>query len=210
MWSGGRVVRPLEDVRGRRAWEPIGDDLANIAINSLVIDPRNMQRALCRNREGYFREEVRGTGLPLRGYGIFITRDGGSSWTQLPSTRGEDFHWVNGLIISRHDSQRLYAATRTGVWRSTDGGAEWSRLLETNVKGGCLELAQRPDTDSDYLFVSCGTLERATVYRNTSAESGGPGTEVLSEQKMGRTSLAIAPSRPSTIYAMSATNQSAF
>ena len=42
-----------------------------------------------------------------------------SAWTQLAQTaNNDDFHWVNDLIMSSHDSQRLYAATRTGIWRS--------------------------------------------------------------------------------------------
>ncbi len=207
MWSGGVSGGLWKTTDAGARWEPIGDVLANIAVNSLAIDPRDRNVLYAGTGEGYFREEVRGTGLPLRGNGIFVTRDGGTSWTQLESTRGQDFLWVNDLAVSRQDSQRLYAATRTGVWRSTNAGATWSRVLETSVKGGCLEFAQRPDTNSDYLFVSCGTLDQGTVYRNTAAESGASWTSVLSEPDMGRTSLAIAPSRPSTIYAMSASNE---
>ncbi len=207
MWAGAVSGGVWKTTDGGQRWEPIGDVLANLAVNSMAIDPRDSNVVYVGTGEGYFREEVRGTGLPLRGNGIFVTRDGGATWQQMPSTTGEDFRWVNDLIISRHDSQRLYAATRSGVWRSMNGGAEWSRVLETNVKGGCLDLVMRPDTDSDYLFASCGTLDQATVYRSVRSESAASWTAVLSVPNMGRTSLAIAPSRPSTIYALSATNE---
>jgi len=98
----------------------------------------------------------------------------------------------------------VYAATRTGVWLSTNGGETWSRTLTTTVRGGCLDLAYRGDTASDYLFASCGTFEQATVYRTMNGESWTP---VLSEQFMGRTTLAIAPSNPSVVYALSASNE---
>ncbi len=200
--SGG--VWKTTDAGGR--WEPIGDEMANLAVNSLVMDPHDHAVLYAGTGEGYFREEVRGTGLPLRGNGIFVTRDGGVSWQQLPSTTTPDFQFVNDLAISTHDSQRLYAATRTGVWRSDDGGTGWSRSLETVVKGGCLDLVMRDDSDGDELFASCGTFEQATVYRSTHAEEGNAWMAVLSEPDMGRTALAIAPSSPSTIYALAASN----
>ena len=115
--------------------------------------------------EGYFREEIRGTGLPLRGAGIFVSRNAGGSWQQLAATPTPDFYWVNDLEFGVNDKQRIYAATRTGVWRSTDAGASFTRLLEVNVRGGCLDLALRPDRDEDVLLASCGSYEQATVYR---------------------------------------------
>ncbi|HVR39873.1 MAG TPA: hypothetical protein VMU84_12325 [Thermoanaerobaculia bacterium] len=188
------------------SWRAIGDELANLTVNSLAMSPRDRNVLFAGTGEGYFREEVRGTGLPLRGNGIFVTHNAGATWQQLASTANENFQWVNDLVVSTHDPNRIYAATRTGVWRSIDEGATWSHVLGTNVKGGCLDLAWRGDTNGDYLFASCGTFERATVYRTKNAESDDAWTSVLSEELMGRTSLAIAPSNPSMIYALSASN----
>ena len=207
MYTGGVSGGIWKTTSGGAEWIPIGDDLANIAINSLVMHPTDRNTLYAGTGEGYFRELVRGTALPLRGDGIFVTHDAGETWTRLPATDSEDFHWVNDLAISRHDPSRLYAATRTGVWRSTDEGATWSRVLATNVMGGCLDLAQRTDTDGDTLFASCGTFERATVYRNASAEGDGEWEAVFSDPKMGRTTLAIAPSNQAIIYALAASNE---
>jgi photosystem II stability/assembly factor-like uncharacterized protein len=200
--SGG-VFKSIDE--GGR-WFPVGDELANIAVNALVMDPKDSAVLFAGTGEGYFREEVRGTRLPLRGGGIFVTTDGGASWSRLESTAGEDFHWVNDLAISAHDASRLYAATRTGVWRSEDRGATWTRVLATDVKGGCLDLALRPGADRDVLFASCGTFEPATIYRNTAADGNGAWESVLTRPEMGRTTLAIAPSDPDVVYALSASN----
>jgi photosystem II stability/assembly factor-like uncharacterized protein len=206
MYAGGVSGGVWKTVDAGARWDAIGDDLVNLAVNSMVMDPRDHNVLYAGTGEGYFREEVRGTGLPLRGNGIFMTRDGGSSWQQLASTTSADFQYVNDLGISVHDSQRIYAATRTGVWRSTDAGQNWTRVVATSVKGGCLDVAMRVDTSGDTMFASCGTFEQATVYRATNAELDVAWTSVLSETNMGRTTLAIAPSRPSTIYALAASN----
>ena len=187
-------------------WRPMGDGLTNIAVNSLLIDPARPDVMYAGTGEGYFREEIRGTGLPLRGSGIYISTDGATSWQQLPATNTPDFHWVNDLEFGVNDSRRIYAATRSGVWRSPDGGATWSRLLAVNVRGGCLDLALRPDRVEDVLFASCGSYEQATVYRFPRAADRSDAEVVLREPDMGRTSLAIAPSNPDVMYALAASN----
>lgn len=207
MYAAGVSGGVWKTTVGGATWFPIGDSLANIAVNSMVMHPTDRNVIYAGTGEGYFREEQRGTALPLRGDGIFLTRDGGETWTQLPSTTNPDFHWVNDLVISTHNPSRVYAATRTGVWRSDDAGTSWSRILPVTVKGGCLDLAWRGDTGGDYLFASCGTFEQATVYRNRNAESNPAWEAVLTAPFMGRTSLAIAPSNPNIMYALSATNE---
>ena len=187
-------------------WRPTGDGLTNIAVNSLLIDPARPDVMYAGTGEGYFREEIRGTGLPLRGSGIYVTTDGARSWQQLPATNTPDFHWVNDLEFGVNDSRRIYAATRSGVWRSTDSGATWARLLAVNVRGGCLDLALRPDRSEDVLFASCGSYEQATVYRFPRAADRSDAEVVLREPDMGRTSLAIAPSNPDVMYALAASN----
>ena len=207
MFAGGVSGGVWRTTNAGGQWRAVGDAMSNIAVNSLVMHPTDRNTLYAGTGEGYFREEVRGTGLPLQGNGIFVTRDRGNTWTRLAATENVNFHYVNDLVISAHDPSRIYAATRTGVWRSRDAGATWTQALSTTVKGGCLDLAWRGNTSSDYLFASCGIFEQATVYRNEAADAGASWQAVLSEPFMGRTSLAIAPSNPSIMYAVSATNE---
>ena len=53
-----------------------------------------------------------------------------------------------------------------------------------------------------YVFASCGTFAQATVWRALDVAQGQVWEAVLSQLDMGRTSLAIAPSNPSVIYAL--------
>lgn len=207
MYTAGVSGGIWKTTTGGTRWTPVGDDLANIAVNSLVMHPTDRNVLYAGTGEGYFREEVRGTALPLRGNGIFVTRDAGETWTQLASTGSSDFHFVNDLVISTHDPSRVYAATRTGVWRSRDGGTTWQRVLSTTVTGGCLDLAYRSDTQGDFLLAACGTFEQSAVWRSKNAETDAQWESVLSEPNMGRTTLAIAPSQPSVIYALAASNE---
>jgi len=205
MYAGGVSGGVWKTSDGGQTWTPLADQIVNIAVNSMAMHPENPDVLYVGTGEGYFREIVRGTWLPLRGAGIFWTGDGGATWSQLPSTDTSDFHWVNDLIVSPRNADVIYAATRTGVHLSEDAGESWTHLLDSDANGGCLDLALRTDRAQDWLFASCGTLAQATVYRRKMIRTG-EWEAVLSEPGMGRTSLAIAPSDQSVIYALSASN----
>ncbi|MCU1349709.1 MAG: hypothetical protein JWO56_2739, partial [Acidobacteria bacterium] len=91
MYAGAVSGGVWKTLDGGIRWFPVGDLLANLDVSSLAFDPQDSQTLYAGTGEGYFREEIRGTALPLRGNGIFVTRNGGASWTQLPSTLGDDF-----------------------------------------------------------------------------------------------------------------------
>jgi uncharacterized protein (TIGR03437 family) len=193
---------------GGANWTALGDLMANMAVSTLVMEPNNPSVMYAGTGEGFF------NGDSVRGAGIFKTTNGGITWEQLPATNSEDFYYVNKLVISKNDSKRLYAATRTGVWRSLDSGATWTQVLETlnddgdPLTGGCLDLVIRTDKATDYVFASCGTFEQATIYRNTDAAGVGTWDAVHTEENMGRTSLALAPSNQDIIYAAAVSNVS--
>jgi photosystem II stability/assembly factor-like uncharacterized protein len=210
MYLGGVSGGVWKTSSGGGRWHFVGEELQNIAINSMVMHPEDSKTLLVGTGEGYFREDVRGTGLPLRGGGIFRTTTGGNAWSQLPGTAGEDFWFVNDLVYSA-DGRRIYAATRTGVHRSSDGGDTWKHVLRSKENGGCLDLAMRTDTAADVLFASCGTFEQASIYRSVDAAARRGGAakfkRVLRGPGMGRTSIAIAPSDQDVIYALAASNR---
>lgn len=202
LWTGGVSGGLWKTTNGGQRWEPLTDQAANIAFNSLAIDPANPNVLYAGTGEGYQREVIRGTALLIRGGGIFKTTNG-TNFFRLGSTNNPNFHFVNALEVSPITG-RIYAATRTGVWRSQNGGESWQRILSTTVQGGCLDLALRTDRPNDVLFAACGSFAQATVYRSLAAEAGGGFEPVLTESAMGRTSLALAPSNQDVIYALSA------
>jgi uncharacterized protein (TIGR03437 family) len=209
MYAAGVSGGIWKTTNGGQSWTPLADLMANIAVNSLALDPKNPDVIYAGTGEGFIVGEQDTLG-DFRGAGIFKTMDGGATWTRLASTTTADFHFVNDLVVSPVNSQRIYAATRTGVWRSMDGGATWTQALNpvnasgSPLQGGCLDLAIRTDQMTDYLFASCGTFVQASIYRNTDAAGSGEWTVVHTESGMGRTSLAIAPSDQNVIYALSA------
>jgi len=200
MFAAGTAGGVWKTTNGGASWVPMGDLLANLAVNTLALSLKNPNILYAGTGEGYY------NGDAMRGAGIFKTVNGGATWTRLAATAKEDFYYVNKIAVSAQSPLRVYAATGTGVWRSLDGGATWKQVLNPNVFGGCLDLALRSDRAADVLFASCGIFQQATVYRNEAAQTNGPWKAVLRDRGMGRTSLALAPSNQNTIYAMASSN----
>lgn len=195
MYTGAASGGVWKTTDGGSSWKPLTDLLANLAVNSLAIDTTNPNVIFAGTGEGYFN-----TGS-IRGAGIFKTIDGGANWVRLTATAGPDFYYVNDLIISPLNNQRIYAATNNGVWRSLDGGTNWERILEIVTFGGCLDLAIRTDQSTDYIFAAIGQFQSGTVLRNKDAGGSGNWETVLQESGMTRTSLAISQSNQNIIYA---------
>ncbi|MBL8189457.1 MAG: hypothetical protein JNK38_15715 [Acidobacteria bacterium] len=198
MYAAGVAGGVWKTTNAGASWTPIADLIANIAVTCLAFDPKNANTIYAGTGEGFFNADS------VRGAGIFKSIDAGATWSRLANTANADFYYVNDLIVSSNDSRRIYAATRSGVWRSTDEGLNWTAVLPVTTNGGCLDLAARTDQQTDYLFAACGNFQQATIYRKSNAEAAGSWDTALSETGMGRTAIAIAPSNQNIVYAVSA------
>ncbi len=196
MWAAAVDGGVWKTTNGGGAWAPTGDFLPNLAFSSLAISPADPATLYAGSGEGFF------NGDAVRGAGVFKTSNGGGSWAQLASTNNSNFFAVNDVAVSKGNPNRVYAGTGNGVWRSLDGGASWTQILAPNVQGGCTDLALRSDLTNDVLFAACGIFTQSAVWRNKNAEATGAWTKVLRETGMGRTALAIAPSKQGVIYAL--------
>jgi Fibronectin type III domain len=212
IYAAGVAGGVWKTTNGGTTWVALDDFMANLAVNSLAMDPNNAGVIYAGTGEGFF------NGDAVQGAGIFKTTNAGADWAPVGGTDGlSAFRFVNDLVVSKGNSQHVFAATQDGVFRSLDGGATWAAVtLPAGHGGGCLDLAIRTDIlPTDTVFAACGTFDPAgaVVYRNTDAGAvgGGTWTQVLggtsptaAELDMGRTSLAIAPSNQNFIYAISA------
>ncbi|HEX5887611.1 MAG TPA: Ig-like domain-containing protein [Pyrinomonadaceae bacterium] len=202
IYAAGVAGGIWKTTNGGSSWAPLNDFLANIAVTVLAMDPTDHNTLYAGTGEGFFNADG------VRGAGIFKTNDGGAHWTRLASTASNtNFFFVNDIVVSNANSQHVYAATRTGVWRSLDGGTSWTQAIVSNAANGAngaMDLVMRTDQATDYIFAAVGTFSRSHIFRNVDAGGAGTWEDVYSEVNMGRTALAIAPSNQNVIYALAA------
>lgn len=183
-------------------WLPLTDlAIPNIAVVSLAFDPNNPNKIYAGTGEGYFNADA------IRGAGIFVTTDAGASWNQLSSTTSSDFWYVNDIVVSPRNTNRLYAATRSGVFKSINGGASWTPIA--TGPNGCGDLAIQMKRTVGFVFASCGMFTNTgDVKRILDSDAGATMAQIFTTTNMSRTVLAIAPSNESVIYALASNGAS--
>lgn len=177
-------------------WQPVDDFFDNLAITSLAQDPSNPDVLYFGTGEGFYNSDA------VRGLGIWKSTDHGQTWSQLTSTTGSDFSYVQKLVVTANGD--LFACTRhAGVQRSTDGGLSWTKVLGAGVNGGLhdvaadLELAANGDLWAGLgLIFSPGALYHSTDGGNTWSQALLPGGSFQ------RIEVACAPSDPDRVYAL--------
>ncbi|MFO0838134.1 MAG: hypothetical protein U1D55_06365 [Phycisphaerae bacterium] len=204
MWAGAVSGGIWYSADGGLTWTPVNDDLPNLAICALAIDPTNPNILYAGTGEGLF------NGDAIGGAGVYKSTDGGASWSRLASTAAWDN--VCRIAISPTNGDVLLVAKRYGgILRSTDGGATWSTRLSAQ---GSYQVVFHPTDGNqavahvlDYDFTVSDWYHRA-VYSTDGGLSWTTVTGGLSRQNgfYSRIELAYAPSQPSTVYASCAAN----
>ena len=108
---------------GGQSWQNMTADMTTLATNTLAMAPSDHNVLYAGTGEGYG-----GYGM-VSGAGIFKSTDRGQSWSQLSSTKkGDNFRWINKIIVSESDADVLVVATNLGIFKSFDGGISWDTV----------------------------------------------------------------------------------
>jgi photosystem II stability/assembly factor-like uncharacterized protein len=198
MYAGTATGGVWKTVNAGQSWAPLTDFIPVLSVSSLAMSPTDNNTLFV------------GTGEYSRGAGIFKSTDGGQTWAQLPQTATSDFYYVFALVFSPARPNNLYATTNSGVWMSPDAGNTWRPSLagSTEEPMECSSLTVQSDQPKDILFASCSTYVFANqgstyaIYRNLDAAGTGTWENVLTDPKMGPAALAVAPSKPTVVYAV--------
>ena len=188
MWLGSVGGGIWKTTNGGSSWFPLDDFMANLAISCMVMDPANPDVIYAGTGEGFRNIDA------IQGAGIFKTTNGGTTWAQLPSTATTDFLFVNRLAISPTNSLVILASTRTGIWRSYDGGGSWS--LRCDV-ADVLDVAFDP---TDYTKCIASGFSNV-LYSLDGGQYWYTATGIPSGDQLKRIEVAYAPSSPYTVYA---------
>ncbi len=174
-------------------WFPLDDHMGNLAVCSMVIDPRNPKIIYAGTGEGFNNYDY------IRGDGIFKTTDAGNTWSQLSSTNNSDFYFVNRLAYDS-TTNSIYAATRTGLFKSNDGGNSFNQVINSNSTGGgtCLDVIVNY-TNPSTIFATFGLFVQSEIWR--SGDGGNSFQINYQKTGTGRIEIAGSQSDPKVAYA---------
>lgn len=196
-------------------WEPIFDNEVTGSIGSVAIQQSNPSVIWVGTGEGNPRNSLNG------GYGIYKSLDGGKNWQLMGLEKTRHIHRV---IIDPTNPNVVYAGAigspwgehpERGVYKTTDGGKTWKKILFANNKTGAADLIMDP-TNPNKLIAAMWEHKRDPWFFNSGGEGSGlhithnggeTWTKVTSddgfpEGNLGRIGVAIAANKPNIIYAL--------
>ncbi|GAB1309093.1 hypothetical protein KH5_17760 [Urechidicola sp. KH5] len=177
--TGGGVWKT---VNGGRSWQNISDGFFGGSIGAISVAKSDPNVIYVGGGEKTVRGNV------SSGYGMFKSVDAGQTWKSigLPKSRHISriaIHPSNPDIVYAAVLGNLYKPTEDrGVYKSTDGGLTWSKILFSDTQAGAVDLQLDP-TNPRILYASTWRIQR-TPY---SLSSGGDGSALFKSTDSGAT-----------------------
>ncbi|HEX8881236.1 MAG TPA: hypothetical protein VF749_14450 [Candidatus Acidoferrum sp.] len=199
-------------------WNPIFDDQPTGSVGALAVAPSDPNVIYVGSGEGLQRPDL------ATGDGVYKSTDAGRTWTHLGL---RDAQQIAAIVVDRTDPNRLFVAAlghpygpsaERGVFRSTDGGQTFQKVLYKDENTGAADLASDPSNPqtiyatlwaarvapweirSGASFITAGS----GVFKSTDGGTNwSPLTKGLpgAEDGLSRIGIAVAPGEPSRIYA---------
>jgi photosystem II stability/assembly factor-like uncharacterized protein len=198
-----------------RTWQPIFDDQPMGSIGALALAPSDPKTIYVGTGEADMRSDI------AHGDGMYKSVDAGKHWTHIGL---EDTRQIAGVLVDPRNPDVVFTAAlghayganaERGVFRSTDGGKHWSKVLFKDADTGAIDLAFKPG-DPDTIYAALWQTRRPpwSVY----PPSNGPGSGLYVSHDggshwsqlqgngfpahPGRIGIALAPSQPNRVYAL--------
>jgi len=208
--AGGGVWK---SANGGATFQPIFDKHAQ-SIGAIEVDPNNPDKVIwVGTGEIWTRNSV------SIGDGLYKTTDGGVNWKKVGFGNSER---IASIIVHPDNSDIVYVGVLgalwgdsdvRGVYKTTDGGENWEKLLYLDETTGCSDLIMDPD-NPDIMYASMWEFRRTGWSFNSGGENsalykstdGGKTWDKIHkgfpEGKLGRIAVAVAPSSANILYAV--------
>ena len=195
-------------------WTPVFDNQSTYSIGAITIDAKNPNTVWVGTGENNAQRAV------AYGDGVYRSTDGGRSWQNMGLRESEH---IGKIIIDPRNSDILYVAAQgplsrsggdRGLFKSTDGGHTWAKVLDPGKWAGVSDVVQDPRNPDVLVATSWQRVRRTYGYIAGGPESGvwrstDGGTTwhrsqagLPNDAELGRVGLAMSPVNPDVIYAI--------
>ncbi|MBX3095457.1 MAG: hypothetical protein KF812_01210 [Fimbriimonadaceae bacterium] len=152
------------------------------------------------------------------GNGVYRSTDGGKKWKHCGL---EDSHDIPCIVVDPRDAETCYVAAlghlwganeMRGVYKTTDGGESWEKVLGVDENNGCCWLAMHPDEPDTLFAVMYERRRTAYSFRSggtkgglfKSTDAGKSWTKITNglPKTAGRMCVDIFRANPKIVYAL--------
>ncbi len=210
--TGGGVFKTTD---GGQTWLPASDGYFGGTIGAFGVSESNPDVVYVGTGEYAIRGNV------SHGDGVFKTTDGGHKWSYLGLAETQQIarvrvHPTNPDIVWVAAQGHVYGPNaERGIYKTTDGGKNWRKVLFRNDSTGAADLVVDP-ANPDVLYASFWQVYRkpwmlnsggagSSIYKST--DGGEHWTELsrnpgLPNGPLGMIGLAVSPAKPSLLFAL--------
>ncbi|MBI3567505.1 MAG: hypothetical protein HY084_04785 [Gemmatimonadetes bacterium] len=211
----------IKTTNGGTTFKPIFDDQDVGSIGAIAVAPSDPHVVYVGTGEGNPRNNA------SVGDGMYKSVDGGDHWKHIGLEKSDK---VARLVIDEKNPEIVYACVlgrewgpseERGVFKTTDGGASWKKVLYVDPQTSCSDISADP-TNSNIVYAGMYTYRRwawhlesgagnTAVYKSVDGGatwdrlSGPDKLRGLPRKAMDRIGVAVAPSDPNIVYVISET-----
>ena len=198
-------------------WKPVFDEMDDSSIGALAVAPSRPQQVWAGTGETFLIRPAHAVGN-----GVYKSSNAGKTWKNMGL---EKSFRISRIIVHPTDTNVVYVGVlghthgpqqEKGVYKTTNGGKTWDRVLFVNDKTGCSDLSM-DSKNPNVVYAAMWQVEIKTGNLN----SGGPGSGIYRSKDggktweplrnglesgpnhpVGKTSVDVAYSNPKVVYAL--------
>jgi photosystem II stability/assembly factor-like uncharacterized protein len=195
------------------SFRPIFDEQGSYSIGCVAVDPKDPLVVWVGSGENNSQRSV------SYGDGVYRSSDGGKTWENVGLKNSEH---IGRIVIDPRDSRKVFVAAQGPLWadggdrglyKTTDGGKNWKRVLHVSEHTGVNEVwidPRNPDTmyASSYqrrrhVFTLIDGGPESAIYKSLDGGENWRKLEKgLPKSDKGRIGLAVSPADPDVVYAV--------
>ncbi|HLV96153.1 MAG TPA: hypothetical protein VKS44_13250 [Candidatus Acidoferrales bacterium] len=208
--AGGGVFKSVD---GGLTWKAIFEHESTASIGAIALAPSNPNFVWVGTGEGNIRNDL------VDGHGVYFSPDAGRSWKFMGLAETQH---ISAIAVAPGDPNTVFVGAmghawapnaERGVFKTTDGGKTWKKVLFVNDTTGVSDLALDAG-NPEVIFAGMWQFRRypwnlvdggpgSGLYRSTDGgETWEKLTKGLPEGPLGRIAVAVAPSDPDHVYAL--------
>ena len=208
--AGGGIFKSVD---GGLTWKAIFAHESTASIGAIGVSASNPNDVWVGTGEANIRNDL------ISGNGVYFSSDAGTTWKFMGLANTQQ---ISDILVDPNDPNTVFVGAmghawgpnaERGVFKTTDGGKTWTKVLYVNDTTGVSDLEMAAG-NPNILFACMWEFRRypwtlmdggpdSGIYRST--DGGNTWTKLtkgLPEGPLGRSAVAIAPSNPNHIYAL--------
>jgi len=170
---------------GGISWTPLTDNLPVLGVTGIAIDPSNPNIIYIGTGDG--------DAYSTYSIGVLKSTDGGITWNTTGLTwNTSDGKVIHKLLINPLNPQTLFAASNAGLYKTTNGGISWVKVINDDV----YDVEYKPG-DTNIVYASSRKFYRSV--------NGGNSFSIVTAglplpSQINRAEIAVTPAAPSYVY----------